>query len=59
MMFYFILFLINIFFLQVKDNENDTQVLFRELVESGNSVMDTLQKVRGPWAFIFWHVWLF
>eukprot|EP00026_Physarum_polycephalum_P004006 Phypoly_transcript_04023.p1 GENE.Phypoly_transcript_04023~~Phypoly_transcript_04023.p1 ORF type:complete len:548 (+),score=71.01 Phypoly_transcript_04023:131-1774(+) len=42
--------------IDVLPNENDTRVLFNTLVAQGdNSVMDTLSKIQGPWAFAFWH----
>lgn len=40
----------------VQPDENDTRVLFNTLVaQRDNSVVDTLSKIHGPWAFAFWH----
>ncbi|CAG5120014.1 unnamed protein product [Candidula unifasciata] len=42
--------------IQVEEHENDTEVLFGHLVKclTEDDVLNTMQKVHGPWAFIFW-----
>ncbi|BFZ16704.1 hypothetical protein BsWGS_19743 [Bradybaena similaris] len=42
--------------IQVTEHENDTQVLFSHLDSclTEDDVLKTMQKVHGPWAFIFW-----
>ncbi|XP_076462692.1 asparagine synthetase domain-containing protein 1-like [Babylonia areolata] len=42
--------------IEVKDEENDTQVLFQHLVkcEKQQDVLTVLQSIHGPWSLIFW-----
>ncbi|CAL1529841.1 unnamed protein product [Lymnaea stagnalis] len=40
----------------VKEDENDTQILFDVLAfcVTDENILTTLQKIHGPWAFIYW-----
>ncbi|KAH9509730.1 Asparagine synthetase domain-containing protein 1 [Bulinus truncatus] len=42
--------------IQVKSNENDTQVLFDalSLCTTDTMVLKVLESIHGPWAFIYW-----
>ncbi|KAL8586125.1 hypothetical protein ACOMHN_065088 [Nucella lapillus] len=42
--------------IEVKDDENDTQVLFQRLLkcESEQDILTVVQSIQGPWSLIFW-----
>ncbi|XP_050402264.1 asparagine synthetase domain-containing protein 1 [Patella vulgata] len=42
--------------IEVKEEENDTQVLFSRLTESvtNTQLLHVVEQIEGPWAFIYW-----